>query len=60
LELTLVPDILQSRVVQRSQLRPRGTSVPLLNVEALSTPLVRSPAQYVCIAVSLTGPCSIR
>jgi len=55
LELTLVPVILYSRVSQRSQLGPWGTSVPLLDIETLSTPLIRSPAQSICIAVFLTG-----
>jgi len=32
-----------------------GTSIPFLDVETLSTPLVRSPAQSVHIAVFHTG-----
>jgi len=31
------------------------TSVPPLDIETLSTPLVQSPAQSICIAVFLTG-----
>jgi len=55
LELNLIPVILYPRVSQRSQLGPWGTSVPLLDIETLSTPLVRSPAQSIRIAVFLTG-----
>jgi len=55
LELTLVPVILYSRVSERSQLGPWGTPVPSLDIETLSTPLVRLPAQSICIAVLLTG-----
>jgi len=34
---------------------PRRVSVTLLNIETLSTPLIRSPAQSIRIAVFLTG-----
>jgi len=54
-ELTLVPVILNSRMDQCLQRRQGRTSIPLLNVEALFTSPIWSPAQSVCIAVFVTG-----
>jgi len=42
-------------MVQCLKLRPRGTSVPSLDVEALLTSLVWSPVQSIRIAMLLTG-----
>jgi len=54
LELTLVPVKLCSVVSRCLQLKSRGTSIPLLDVETLFTTSIVPPAQSIRIAVPLT------